>query len=151
MRSCEGRAILGAMSWLRLLVLLCTAFGVGACAGPAPPPPQLRDEVASAIDFLDSGDGSGDRMVKAWRCGDDAGLAQLVLGPGGGPPEPGSPRERVFSSRNRAMADRLEALLGGGDVFVVVGAGHLLDDGIPALLAARGHRVERYPATPPLR
>lgn len=101
--------------------------------------------LSGAIDFLDSAEANGPRMMKAWRCGDDAALGQAVLGPAPGPAAPGSFRERMFSARNRIMAERLEPLLARGDVFVVVGAGHLLgEDGIPALLEARGHRVERH-------
>jgi uncharacterized protein YbaP (TraB family) len=101
--------------------------------------------LSGAIDFLDSVEANGPRMMKAWRCGDDAALARVILGPEPGPAAAGSFRERMFSARNRLMAERLEPLLARGDVFVVVGAGHLLgEDGIPALLAARGHRVERH-------
>jgi uncharacterized protein len=108
---------------------------------------QLDGEasLSGAIDFLDSADSNAPRMMKAWRCGDDAALAQALLGPEPGPATAGSPRERMFSARNRSMAEHLEPLLARGDVFVVVGAGHLLgEDGIPALLEARGHRVERH-------
>jgi len=84
-------------------------------------------------------------LVDAWRLGDDATLAR-IKDRTFGPCQPTSTqRERVFGQRDRAMADRLAALLREGDtVFVVVGALHLVGpDSLPALLRARGLEVRR--------
>ena len=56
--------------------------------------------------------------------------------------------ETLLWARNRAWQPRLEQLLsdGGGSTFVAVGLGHLLGEhGLPAMLAAAGYRVERWP------
>jgi uncharacterized protein YbaP (TraB family) len=52
--------------------------------------------------------------------------------------------ERLITRRNRRWADVLVRLVGGrGTTLVVVGAGHLIGpEGVPALLRARGLRVE---------
>ena len=54
-------------------------------------------------------------------------------------------RKVMLEGRNPAMADAAEALLKGkGRGFVVVGAGHLVGkEGLAALLAARGYKVEQ--------
>lgn len=85
-------------------------------------------------------------MVHAWRCGDDATLAHLLLDdPGGLLPGVSDVVEKLFDERNQRMAGRLQDLMErGGRYFVVVGAGHLVgEEGIPALLAARGYEVTR--------
>ena len=109
---------------------------------------QLDGEefLAYTLISLEVMDAQAPRMIQAWRCGHGAALASILFGldllPQSGP---GSNRELLFTARNRRMADRLEPLLErGGQVFVVVGAGHLLgEDGIPALLEKRGYAVER--------
>ena len=102
--------------------------------------------LAASLEFLESGREQAPRMIQAWRCGDEATLEAMFFAPDpAAPPAAGSPRDLMFSSRNRTMADRLEPLLArGGVIFVVVGAGHLIGaDGIPALLRERGYPVER--------
>jgi uncharacterized protein len=64
--------------------------------------------------------------------------------------------ERIFGSdptgtmlapRNRRWLPQLETALAGGGAFVAVGIGHLVGpDGLPAMFAAAGYRVERAPA-----
>lgn len=87
-----------------------------------------------------------DEIIQAWRCGDDAALAHLLLDEGDAMlPGVAEVMDRIFDDRNREMADQLERLIDqGGRYFVVVGAGHLVgEEGIPALLAERGYAVER--------
>lgn len=56
----------------------------------------------------------------------------------------------LLAPRNRAWLPKLEAYLADGGGFVAVGIGHLVGaDGLPALFAAAGYRVERSPATAP--
>jgi len=51
-------------------------------------------------------------------------------------------QQRLIGDRNRHMAERLEALLNDGQVFVAVGALHLPgEDGVLNLLAQRGYRI----------
>lgn len=54
-------------------------------------------------------------------------------------------RRALYEDRNRAMVDRIAALLSGRDtVMVAVGAGHLTGPtGLVALLRARGYRIHR--------
>ncbi|HSV70414.1 MAG TPA: TraB/GumN family protein [Methylibium sp.] len=54
---------------------------------------------------------------------------------------------RLLDARNGAMAERIDALhREGGAVLAAVGALHMTGpQGLPALLAARGYRVERVP------
>ncbi len=92
-------------------------------------------------------------LYEAWELGDTDAVAALVFGSSEEEPELAALQERIFVDRNRAMADRIEELLQepqpDGDVFVVVGAGHMVGDrGIPALLEGRGHRVRRVERSP---
>ena len=59
--------------------------------------------------------------------------------------------ESVYVKRNRNMAEHIDELLAQPRTwFVVLGAGHMVGaDGIPNLLAARGHRVTRIPKSAP--
>jgi uncharacterized protein YbaP (TraB family) len=63
--------------------------------------------------------------------------------------------ERVYVKRNQNMAEHIDELLAQPRTwFIVLGAGHMVGkEGIPTLLAARGHRVTRIsksaPAAPP--
>jgi uncharacterized protein YbaP (TraB family) len=84
------------------------------------------------------------RLYEAWQLGDLAWIERQTKA-GAGDPRLRDFHERVFLARNRAMAQRLDELLKEERVwFVVVGAGHMVgDEGIPALLAARGHQVTR--------
>jgi uncharacterized protein YbaP (TraB family) len=60
------------------------------------------------------------------------------------------PTGTLLAPRNRRWLPTLEGYLRGGGAFVAVGIGHLIgDDGLPALFAAAGYRVERAPASVP--
>jgi uncharacterized protein len=89
------------------------------------------------------------RLFEAWRAGDLELIEADVLGPGRSDPKLRDFHDRVYLERNRAMAARIDELLREEKTwFVVVGAGHMVgDEGIPALLAKRGHRVTRVPKT----
>lgn len=91
-----------------------------------------------------------DLILEAWRVG-DLDLLQRVMNPEPDDPEAQLFHERVFTARNRHMADGLAALLTEPKrYFVTVGAGHTIgDDGVPALLRARGFRVRRIPRSEP--
>jgi len=51
----------------------------------------------------------------------------------------------IFTARNKNWADQIETeMKGSGTDFIAVGAGHLVgDDGVPAMLRARGYTVTR--------
>lgn len=94
---------------------------------------------------------SPDALVEAWARGDVDRLEEILFADLGDDPQLDAFYEAMYFRRNRDMARRIAALLEGGpaDLFVVVGAGHLVGErGIPALLARRGFRVERVRRTP---
>jgi uncharacterized protein len=74
-------------------------------------------------------------MRTAYEAGDTDALARSLAAPAAA---------TLLHARNRAWLPQLEALAAAGGGFVTVGLGHLLgDEGVPALLAARGFTVER--------
>lgn len=92
---------------------------------------QLDEEPAMFVD-----------LIRAWVSGDQTGLERL----GVTPIRKLSPTlyERLLAGRNRRWADAIAArLAGSGETVIVVGAGHLTGpDSVPALLRARGIKVE---------
>ncbi len=106
----------------------------------------------SAIEGLDRVDEEIDALYRGWRCGDVAALERTIFV---------EPRERAETpedleayesfidafliGRNERMSASLRELMKrDGDSFVVIGAAHLVgDQGVPALLRAAGHEVER--------
>lgn len=107
------------------------------------PPAQQRDFLRQTLDEYTRIGDEFMRMKSAWQDGDDAALTALLEQ--GFAPWPGL-AEALVTARNRRWADRIAALLDqGGDALVVVGALHLVgDEGLPALLAARGFRMTRH-------
>ncbi|MBM4218470.1 MAG: TraB/GumN family protein [Gammaproteobacteria bacterium] len=81
-------------------------------------------------------------MVDAWRAGDLAGLEDSLAEDFAKYPELA---EILIYRRNERWAGQVDDMMEGDeDVLLVVGAMHLVGErGLPALLAARGHRVER--------
>jgi hypothetical protein len=84
-------------------------------------------------------------LTRAWERGDEAALMDLIFASLDEQPEFAEFYEAVFFTRNEDMTSQLAGLAGDGKRrFVVLGSGHMLGPrGIPALLAARGFRVER--------
>lgn len=108
--------------------------------------------LVASLDGLDTLDSDLDALHRAWRCGDEEALGEIVFDRPRARAETDEDRAMLakfnrsfFYERNRAMARRIEALAQeGGDSFVVVGVGHLVrEQGIPALLEKAGYRVER--------
>lgn len=98
-------------------------------------------------------------LYEAWERGDDELVESIAFAGGDEDPALAELQERMYTRRNRSMAERIDALLRGGQegqgggedrrYFVVVGAGHMVGEaGIPALLAERGHRVRRVERSP---
>jgi hypothetical protein len=81
-------------------------------------------------------------LVESWLTGDLATIERRLQGGILTDPEL---RQTLLVERNQAWADRIAALLAQHRrPFVAVGAAHMLgDDGLPALLAARGYTVRR--------
>jgi len=105
----------------------------------------LADQVASlehALVQIEEEPAAFDRLVEAWVEGDVCRLEREALQP----LKRVSPvlYDRLITDRNRRWAERIETMLAGsGETFVAVGAGHLIGaDGVPALLRARGLKVE---------
>lgn len=105
----------------------------------------LPDQVASlreTLGELQDGPASYRRLVRAWMSGDVRAIRREAVAPMMRQ-APGVYR-RLVVDRNRRWLDRILARLDGqGEAVMVVGVGHLIGpDGLPALLRARGVRVD---------
>lgn len=86
------------------------------------------------------------RMARAWREGDRSDLESVILGAfDREDPFSHTLYQRVFKTRNEAMASAVESYLSAQQrVFLVVGIGHLIGpDGLVDNLRQAGYRVER--------
>jgi len=106
---------------------------------------SMADQLASLDESLEELADDPDayqRVVGEWMAGDLAGLAKDAIEP----IERASPAlyRRLIADRNQRWAAVLaRRLTGKGIIVVVVGAGHLIGpEGVPALLRARGVRVD---------
>jgi uncharacterized protein YbaP (TraB family) len=83
-----------------------------------------------------------DDVYTAWKTGDGEGMDRLLSESYAEYPEI---YERLFLARNRAWVPRIEQYLGKSEpCLIIVGAGHLIgEEGVVALLRARGYRVEQ--------
>lgn len=82
-------------------------------------------------------------LASAYRAGDLEKLNSLTFDPTEMKKHPAM-FETLLFERNRRWMPKLEPLLDKGGVFVAVGAAHLIGDkGVPALLGAKGHAVQR--------
>ena len=80
-------------------------------------------------------------LVQVWRAGDVAAFEALVLDPAQWST---GLRERMLDRRNAAWIPRIEALMAGERLLVVVGAAHLVGPrGVPALLREKGFAVRQ--------
>ena len=100
-----------------------------------------------AVDEISSGEVEGlvAEMVMAWRTGNMDKLGAVLLAEERRLPDAMAKEfhERFLTKRNVAMVRQIERMLLNGDrVFVAVGAMHMVgEDGIPALLGAKGYEV----------
>lgn len=100
------------------------------------------DQSALLASVTQDDPGGEARLARLWRAGDIAAIAAethkgMLADP--------DLREALLVARNRVWEARIDAMLRGGRApFVAVGAAHLAGpDGLPAVLAARGHEVRR--------
>jgi uncharacterized protein YbaP (TraB family) len=93
-----------------------------------------------------------DKMVKAWKTGDAAGLEKLLItDPLKERPGLKAAYAKLFDERNVKMAAKVEGYLRKSEQphFVVVGAGHLIGQkGILKLLQKKGYKVEQVTREP---
>jgi uncharacterized protein YbaP (TraB family) len=106
---------------------------------------SIPDQLASLRETLDEvaeGPAGYRRLIRAWMAGDAKALRREALRPMMSQ-APGVYKSLVVD-RNRRWVDTLaQRLQGSGEAVVVVGVGHLVGpEGVPALLRARGFRVE---------
>ena len=103
---------------------------------------QQRKFLIQSIDELAEVKTDMDKMLVAWRAGDEAAMDQLMDEDFEGYPDLA---ERLVYGRNERWAEKVAELLKGkDDVLIVVGAGHLVGDrGLPSLLRKRGLKVAR--------
>lgn len=86
-------------------------------------------------------------MVDAYKAGDAQKLAEAAFDPEDMEKHP-ELYKVLFNRRNEAWVTELEKLIEKGDVFVAVGAGHLVgDDSVVAMLEKKGYEVERVTAS----
>lgn len=105
----------------------------------------VPDQVASlreTLDELDQGPASYRRLVRAWMAGDARALRREALKPMMSQ-APGVYKSLVSDRNHRWVETIARRLQGSGQAVVIVGVGHLVGpDGVPALLRARGFKVE---------
>lgn len=108
------------------------------------PVDQQLGMLRQALDNVDQIGEQLQPMLGAWSTGDVDGLAATITGTLTESPEL---YRMMFTDRNAAWTQWIqERMARPGTVFMAVGAGHLAgDDGVPALLRARGLAAERVP------
>ena len=98
---------------------------------------------------LDAAKENLEAMMDLWASGDEEAFAEYVAGTGGVTEDQRAFYEEfnkaMIVDRNESMADFVEEALASGDeVFVCVGAAHVVGEGALAdLMAQRGYTVER--------
>jgi len=99
-----------------------------------------EDILRQALDELDVVEKSASDMIRAWKEGDARSMETLL---NKSLKEFPDIEKKLFTQRNAAWADRIGKLLSQeGDVFVVVGAGHLVGkNGLLEMLKARKYTV----------
>jgi uncharacterized protein len=107
----------------------------------APVPDQIAS-LRETLDEIDQGPAVYQRLVRAWMAGDAGAIRREALQPMMAE-APGVYRSLVVE-RNRRWVETIEnRLQGSGEAVVIVGVGHLVGpDGVPAMLRARGIKVE---------
>ncbi len=108
----------------------------------AMPEREQRDLLRAVVEDDGRDSSQNGSLAEAWRKGDFASIeAETRRGMLADP----ELRQILFTGRNRAWSQSIAALLQGGErPFVAVGAAHMAgEDGLPAMLRARGFAVRR--------
>ncbi|MFT3806609.1 TraB/GumN family protein [Arenimonas sp.] len=106
---------------------------------------EQQQMLAESLEEADDVGKNLDELHRLWRSGDDAGLSDKTVGEF----RDKYPQlyQRINVARNRAWLPKVQAMLDGeksDDTLVVVGSLHLLgEDGLVAMLKAKGYKVER--------
>lgn len=106
------------------------------------PEKEQRDLLNAVLRENDTPGGESAGLADAWRSGNFAKIeAESHRGLLADP----ELREALFTARNRAWAERIaQELANGRKLFIAVGAAHMAgQDGLAAMLAARGYTVTR--------
>ncbi len=106
--------------------------------------PEMQEQFLQySLAQVDQAVAQVDTMATLWKKGDAPALARLAFADLDAMPDF---RARVLTERNTAWVPQIEALVSEGRTpLVVVGALHLLgDDGLLALLEARGYTIAQY-------
>ncbi len=103
---------------------------------------QQRKFLIQSIEEVSEVKTDMDKLLVAWRAGDEAAMDQLMDEDFEGYPDLA---ERLIFGRNARWAEQVtEMLTGTDDVLIVVGTGHLVGDrGLPSLMRKRGFKVTR--------
>jgi uncharacterized protein YbaP (TraB family) len=108
--------------------------------------PNADAMINATLDELDHLDEASNALFDAWKRGDGTALEKEV-NKVFDPNDPATTEffEQIFTQRNRAMTARIDAMSREGkQLFVVIGAGHLLGKhGVAALLEQRGYLTEQ--------
>jgi uncharacterized protein YbaP (TraB family) len=106
---------------------------------------EMFDEHAEAffeymMDEFESGSKETEKMMEAWKSGDDKALNKLINDVAGEMEDMDYIFEKLIIERNYTMNEKIEKYLAGKEnIFVVVGAGHLIgEEGIVNLLEETG-------------
>jgi uncharacterized protein YbaP (TraB family) len=83
-------------------------------------------------------------QADAYRSGDEARMYAEAVAPEVFANSPPGARDELLFDRNRTWVGKLDPMLGGGGLFVVVGASHLIGEGgLVDLLRKRGYTITR--------
>jgi len=100
---------------------------------------------------LENIEGLVDEMMGAWKAGNPVKLKELLHGYLEEVDGLADAYKRLFTDRNRTMAEKIEEFVGSGkSYFVIVGAGHVVgEDGLIELLRAKNIAVTQLPQSEP--
>lgn len=106
---------------------------------------STAESLAAVVDQPEEARSATEALLAAYKAGDAEAIAKVAFAPETlelAPQMYGA----MFVERNARWVPKIESYLERGDVFVAVGAGHLVgDDSVVRMLEKRGHTVTRVP------